>query len=179
MANEIRKINVKDLVGKVFYANIKGKIVQCKFTYLSVYCKTFYHYHERERMFKTRDFGYVILYADGTNIYANCGRLPEIYETVDDCMAQVNSLRDTYADEREILEPIVSRWVDDIDSLFGNKGVRALSWRRNEKTLEIEERGFGSMTLDVINDKFLHTTTRFFKTREECAKNSPIEIVTF
>ena len=178
MANEIRKINVKDLVGKVFYTNIKGRVVQCKFTHLVVYCNTLFRCHEPQKMFKTHDFGYVISCADGTNKYANCGCLPEIYETIDDCIACVNSLKAAYADERDVLEPIVSRWIGCTDS-FGNKAVRALSWRRNEKTLEIEERGLGSMTLDVINDEFLHTTTRFFKTREECAKNSPIEIITF
>jgi hypothetical protein len=129
-------------------------------------------------MFKTHCFGYVILRADGTNGYGSCGLLPEIYETVDDCMACVNSLKTAYADEREVLEPIVSKWVDCTDS-FGNKAVRALSWRRNSKTLEIEERGLGTMRFDVINDKFLDTTTMFFKTREECVKNSPIEVITF
>lgn len=178
MAQESRKISVKDLIGKAFYTNVKGKIVQCKFTHLVVYCNTLFRHHEPQTMYKAQKFGYVVLCADGTELYGNYCWLPEIYETVDDCMAHVNSLKAAHADEREVLEPIVSKWVDCTDS-FGNKAVRALSWRRNEKTLEIEERGLGSMTLDVINDKFLHTTTRFFKTREECAKNSPIEVITF
>lgn len=178
MAQETRKINVKDLIGKVFYTNVKGKIVQCKFTNLVVYCNTFFRYHEPQTMYKTQKFGYIVLCADGTRLYGNYCWLPEIYETVDDCMACVNSLKAAYADEREVLESTVSRWVDCTDC-FGNKGVHALSWWRNSKTLEIEEISLGSMVLDVINDKFLRTTTKFFKTREECAKNSPIEVVTF
>lgn len=178
MVQETRKINVKDLIGKVFYTNVKGKIVQCKFTHLVVYCNTFFRYNVPQTMYKTQRFGYVVLCADGTQLYGSYCWLPEIYETVDDCMACVNSLKAAYADEREVLESIVSRWVDCTDT-FGCKGVRALSWRRNKKTLEIEERGLGSMRLDVIKDKFLDADTRFFKTREECAKNSPIEVVTF
>lgn len=178
MAQESRKINVQDLVGKVFYTNVKGKIVQCKFTHLVVYCNTFFRYHEPQKMYKTKTFGYVVLCADGTKLYGNYCWLPEIYETVDDCMARVNSLKADYADERKVLELFVSRWVDCTDS-FGNKGVRALSWHRNPKSLEIEERGLGSVTFDAIKNKPVDYNANLFKTREECAKNSPIEVITF
>ena len=93
-------------------------------------------------------------------------------------MARVNSLKAAYADERKILEPFVSKWVERTDS-FGNKGVGALSWHRNPKSLEIEERGLGTITFNVIKNKPADYDGVLFKTREECAKNSPIEVVTF
>ena len=169
---------LKSFNNKVFYIIRNGKVVACKFTYLVVFLKCRFQAGQRENLYFSRDFGYVLELANGEKLYANNSYMPEIYETIDDCISRKNSLYGAWVDEREILSPCVSKW-EQVFETYGGLWIQAFGYTRNEKTFEIRESKLSYMRYYVFENKLTNEYCRFFKTHEECAKNSPIEVVTF
>ena len=176
----MRKLTLEKLKafnGKIFYTNVKGAVVACRFKRLVVYLTGTYrfNYKTKSYIFDTDRFSYTIECADGSNIFGLYSWLPEIYETIDDCVNRTDSLHHAVIDEREILEPIMSKLEEYVDN-FGVKCVSAKGYRRNKASFAIEERGIPQCAFNVFTNEF---DERMFKTREECAAKSPINVVTF
>ena len=174
-----RKIKVNDLKGKVFYTNINGKVVACRFTHLMVYTSGSHRVFENFRkcpMYMTDKFGYAMECANGTEMYGNYQWLPDIYETIDDCVNNVNSLKAAYMDEREILK----QWNagEIITTCLGHEFKTFTTYRRNKDTFRVERIGFTNKHYDILNDKLLGEG-EYFKTYEDCQRGTTIEVVTF
>ena len=174
-----RQISANDLKGKTFYTNIEGKVVACRFTCLIAYLSGSYRVHEQFRkvpMYMTEKFGFTMECADGSKIYGNYQWLPEIYETIDDCVNKVNSLKAAYIDERELAE----RWNagGTITFCLGQEYNTLTTFRRNQDTFKIERIGFTNQKYDILNDKLLGDK-KYFKSYEDCQRGTTIEVVTF
>lgn len=169
---------LKSFKNKVFYIIRNGKVVACKFTHLVVFLKCRFQVRQGGSLYFSRDFGYVLELANGDKAYSTSGYIPEIYETIDDCVNRKNSLRGAWIDEQEILSPYVSKW-EKVFETYGGLWIQAFGYARNKHTFEIYESKLSYMRYNVLEDKLTNESNHFFKTREECAKNSPIEVITF
>lgn len=176
-----RQISVNDLKGKTFYTNIKGKVVACRFTCLIVYLAG-EHQVQSVRLkseapkYMSNHFGYVMECADGCKLYGNCQWLPEIYETIDDCVNKANSLKAAYIDEREVLKPYIAD--EKPVTIICREYTRFYTYRRNKDTFKIELSALIRQRYDILNDKLLGDE-KYFKSYEDCQRNSTIEVVTF
>lgn len=176
-----RQISTNDLKGKTFYTNIKGKVVACRFTCLIVYLAGEHRVQSVRSQnevpkYMSNDFGYVMECADGSKLYGNCKWLPEIYETIDDCVNKVNSLKGAYIDEREVLMPYIAD--EKPVTIIGQEYTCFCAYHRNKNTFKIELTALVRKRYDILNDKLLGDE-KYFKSYEDCQRGTTIEVVTF
>ena len=176
-----RQISVNDLKGKTFYTNIEGKVVACRFTCLIVYLAGEHQTQggglgNKAPKYMSNQFAYVMECADGNKLYGNYQWLPEIYETIDDCVNKANSLKAAYVDEREVLEPYIA--CEKPIAVVCREYTRFYTYRRNQDTFKIELTALIRQKYDILNDKLLGDK-KYFKSYEDCQRGTTIEVVTF
>ena len=178
---------LKGLNGKTLFVNRNGRVVACRFTRLEVYL------HGAKFLSDYADkFRYNLECADGSTFGEYHCSFPNVYYTADDCIKGTNGLRFAVVDEFKPIECILADTGCDTRRSFGPTLYRspinvtcAYTYRRDTKTLKIDIVGIGQIRYDVLQDKFWegcgpeYVEFVGYKTYEECAKNSPIEVVTF
>ena len=167
---------LKELKNKTLYINDNGTVVACRFTDLEVYLHGDYEDAKHFRM-------YLVL-ANGKELCEYHGVMPKLYYTIDDCVNGANSLYMATINTHEVLK-LISSEVGYKDVLVKGKVKHAYVYKRDKKSLKIKRCGIGNIRYDVVKDKFWDgcgpTQEEFvcYKTYEECAKKSKIDVVTF
>lgn len=156
----------------IFYANVNGQIIACKFTRLECYARNEVGGMEER-------FTYNLIYANGWRpIGGYYQLLPNIFETIDDCINNVNSLRD-----------LGRLFINDIINIIMPNATMTgrtwSAWTRNEKTFNIELQSISMRcpacqgSYDVLNRKLVDDTIKYYSTKDECENNMPIKVFTF
>lgn len=188
MAKELTLNQLKGLKGKTLFININGKVVACRFARLEVYTTSIKIFDSM----RTDKFRYTLECADGTKIMEYYACFPKLYYTIDDCIKGVNSLYMATLDKFAPIESIISGECQGTTTTHGGvvyrccvNAIFARTWQRNPKTLEIKERDINNVRYDVIQDKIWcgcgpeYEEFVGYKTKEDCQRNSTIEVVTF
>lgn len=187
MAKELTLNQLKGLKGKTLFINIGGKVVACRFKRLEVYSIGL----KFDKSFADK-FRYFLECADGTQKMEYHACFPKVYYTIDDCVKGVNSLYMATIDMFAPLEKIMSGEGTTKTRVAGGRifssainAICAYTWKRNKETLEIEEHQIGNVRYDVMEDKIWdgcgpeYEEFVGYRTKEDCQRNSTIEVVTF
>lgn len=167
---------LKELKNKTLYINDNGAVVACRFTDLEVYLHGDYD--------DAKYFRWHLKLANDSEMCQYHGAMPKVYYTIDDCVNGRNSLYLATINTHEVLK-LISTERGYRDVIIKGKVKHAYVYKRDKETLKITKRGIGHVRYDIIKDKFWDgcgpTYDEFvcYKTYEECAKKSKIEVVTF
>ena len=178
MARVISVAELKEMKNKTFFANIKGKVVACRFKSLIVHISGQWRACDKKGYMQNH-FDYLIECADGGVLYGTYACLPRIYDTIDDCIAEKNSYHMAVISEYDLVEP----WLAEVQTvkIMGQDWLTLCAWSRTSD-MKVKLTAITHAHYDAFEQKLnfrYSPNQKVFKHKEDCLRECPIEVITF
>ena len=178
MARVISVAELKEMKNKTFFTNIGGRVVACRFKSLHVYISGRWRACDKQKYMQSR-FDFLIERADGGVLYGIYNKLPRIYDTIDDCVADRNTYYMAVVNECDLLEP----WLAEVQTIkiLNQDWLQLCTWSRTTD-MKVKLITFTSVRYDVFEGKLsfpYSPNKKVFKHKEDCLRECPIEVITF